>query len=511
MQGFLWTASIVGLLSASAVITCKDGTTCNNVRVIVQNPSDVTGVLKKYPRAQVIDFHGNLMETYQQPPAAQWQLLNLSYNLLTEDMFRNVNNWHLEVIDLTYNRLRTVSVPASVTDFIAERNQLHYMTIGRLSKLQRLILPKNQFESLKSFANLPNLQELDLSCNDLSELNVDQLPASLRTLKLARNHIHSISGSKSLQLLEYLDLSHNILTTFSESQIVFPSIRHLYLQNNKIVMWIDVEKANTYNTLQHVNLLENDWDCNNLKKVLIQINGKAIQGPRSGSKCLAEHNFICCTFADSPYADRLIKYRKQEFRALQEGTAQRLEGNVSCSQLEPNPCDGDDNLVYKVAGSAVSAAKSLAESSLNELEQTLQVEKNIVDRLEKNVTNYNKQYNEQSAVHADLVSYIRNQYSSVLPLDQQTLDGNLDEEVGKLQALFTHYERENENVKQQINAEERKNQDKLNEINILEREMEDLNYQKDRLTEEVAKRNATVNDYKAKIEKLNLQLAGKNN
>lgn len=504
LLGILWTASIAGLVSAKAVTNCLDSA-CNRVRVVVQDPRDVAAVAREFPRARVVDFHGNLLDAYQHPQAAQWQKLNISYNLLTQDMFWNVRSNSLEVVDLTYNQLQTVSIPLSVVEFIAERNQLHAIASDPRSKLQRLILPKNKFDSLRSFVNLPNLQELDLSCNDLEELIIDQLPASLQTLKLARNHIHRISGLRSLQSLEYLDLSHNLLTTVLDSHVMFPSVRKLYLQHNKIVMWMGESKINQ--PFQEVNLVDNDWDCKSLELVLAKMRGKATLGPESGDtvNCRRENNFICCTRVESPYADRLIKYRKQEFKALQEGTDKRLTGNYSCSQYEPNPCDGDDNLVYTVAGSAVNNAKSLAESSVKELEQTLVVEKNLVEKLERNVTSLREENDQLNAVHSDLVAYIGRQYSDALPSAEQRLKGKADE-VGKLQELFRYYERQNENIKQQINAEELRNQDKLNEISTLENEMEDLNYQRDRLAEEVAKRNATVIAYKAKIEALNKQL-----
>lgn len=500
MLGILWTASIAGFVSASAVINCLDQS-CNRVRVVVQNPRDIDEVPVETPRARDVDVHGNLLEWYQQPQAAQWRKLNLSYNMLTQDMFANSRGNSLEVVDLTYNRLKTVSVPSSVTEFIAERNQLHYITIAQQSRLQRLILPKNKFDSLNHIVNMPNLEELDLSCNDLDELKVDLLPSSLRALKLARNHIHSISGSKSLRSLEYLDLSHNILTTVLNSHILLPSVSYLYLQNNKIVMWMDEKEIK--NQFQEVNLLDNDWDCKNLDTVLKKMRGKTIQGPVSSANkdCRRENSYICCTTVDSPYADRLIKYRKQEFKALQEGTAQRLNGTNSCSKYEPNPCDGDDNLVYTVAGSAVSNAKSLAESSVKELEQTLNLEKNIVEKLERNVTSLNQENDDLSRVQADLVAYIRAQYEKALGVKGKG-DG-----IGELQELFRYYERANDDIKQEINKEERKNQDKLNEINTLEKEMDDLNYQKDRLAEEVAKRNSTVIGYKTRIEALQKQLA----
>lgn len=505
--GILWTALIAGLVSSSAVISCLDGNACKSVRVILQQPDDVYDVPQEYPQAQVVDFHGNLIESFGQPPRVEWKKLNLSYNLLAEvTLGGDIQNRYLEDVDLTYNQLKTVSVPSSVINFIAERNQLYDITFEPHSRLQRLILPKNQFQSLDKFSTLPQLQELDLSCNDLSTLPVDKLPATLRTLKLARNHIYVISGQfKSLYSLEYLDLSHNILTMFAEVQTFFPSVRKLYLQNNKIVMWVDVEKTN--NQFQEVNLLENDWHCPNLEKVLNKINHSAIQGSRSAeSSCKAKYKFICCSVVESPYADRLIKYRKQAFKALQIGANQSRGDNLSCSKYEHSPCDTDDNLVYKVAGSAVKDAKSLAKSSLEVLEQVLQQQKNIVDKTRANVQSFEGEIGKQSAKHADLVSYIGRQYTEALPPTEQSLKGRPNSEVEKLQQLFSYFDRENGNLKNEIDAEERRNKDKQDEVSTIEKEISDLQYQKDRLMEDVDKRNTTVNGYKAKIAALQQKL-----
>lgn len=506
LLGIVWTALTVGFVSSSAVITCVDRGTCNLLRVVLQDPNDVNEVLQKHPRAQEVDFHGNLLSEFQQPQAAQWKKLNLSYNLLDGDIFSNIRTSYIETVDLKYNRLIRVSVPPSVIDFLADGNQLFHITFEPQSKIQRLILPKNKFDSLKDFTMLRNLQELDLSCNDLSELTVDKLPVSLRKLKLARNHIHIISGVFTLQSLEYLDLSHNFLTTFFQSHIIFPNVQWLYLQYNKIVMWLDVK--NVKNTFQVVDLTENDWDCKNLRDVLKIINrNKVIEGsPSSDGNCKRDNHYICCLTVESPYADRLIKYRKQEFEALQKGIDLRKANNSSCSEYKHSPCDTDDDLVYKVARAAIKDTASLAKSNLQELEHTLQLQQNLVNKISANVKSFEADTQRQNDVHSKLVSYIERQYTEALPPEEQSLKGRSNEEVGKLQQLFSYFERENDKIKQLINEEERKNADKLDEIEVIEKEMEDLKYTKDRLMEDVNQRNTTVNSYKARIEALQKQL-----
>lgn len=502
--GILWVLSIVGLCSASAVIHCIDANQkCTKVRVVAQSPSDVSEVMQKYPRAELVDFHGNLLENLFDrniPSFAQWKVLNLSYNLLNDDVFERVQQTQLQVVDLTYNQLGRVSIPASVIEFIAERNKLFQVTIKSNDKLQRLILPKNEISSLAPFKNLRKLEELDLSCNKISEINTADIATmtSLKIIKLPRNHIHSISGINSIASLQYLDLSNNILTVFADSKTIFPNVKSLFLQNNKIVMWLPKPEAPA--GLNEISLENNDWDCNNLKSLLQTVNPTMIVARRTECETpLNNEQGICCKKAESPYADRLISYRKQEFKALQEGTHRQTGNTTTCDKYEPNPCDGDDNLVYQVAGAAVQNVESLARSNLQELDLQLKKEETLVNKIREDFKRSEQEHDSLSYEHSQLVTYINDMYN------QAKLEGSSDL-VKKLQDLFQDYENKNNLVKDQITAEERKNQDKLDEINRLETEAEDLNYRKSKLEEEVGNRNATVQGYNLQIERLKKRL-----
>lgn len=487
----LWIWSIIGVASAKEVVNCWDYPNCADIHAVVQGPQDVAAVIRGFANSRKVDFHGNLLsqfiDSYAQSPWVRWEKLNLSYNLLVDDFFVKLQNSQIKFVDITYNLLTTVTVPSSVVEFIAERNNLTSITINSRI-LERLILPKNKLDSLRQFKNLPRLTELDLSCNQLEKLYLDELSSmsSLAILNMANNRIHIVEGNRQFASLQYLDLSSNLLTIVDEPFASFPNIQHLYLQNNKIVLWFDSLPVPV--SLQKINIQNNDWECAKLNKLKQNIGNKMVLGSEN----------VNCTNADSPYADRVIKYRKQEFYALKTGAAQR-NGSIQCKDYKPNPCDGDDNRVYEVARSSMHSVENFAQQSMKQLQTELLREQNFKNSIEQQIATEQQKYDLLESVNLDLVKYINDEYKGA------RLSGKSDAAT-QLNEIFDHYERENAKLKNEIRAEEVRNQDKLNELTTVENDIDDLEYQKNNLLKELDQRNNTVMGYQAKIEELNKKL-----
>nr|XP_029708308.1 protein artichoke-like [Aedes albopictus] len=487
----LWIWSIIGLASAREVINCLDGNKCTDVHAVVQGPQDVAAVMRSHANSRKVDFHGNLLsqfiDSYAQSPWVRWEKLNISYNLLEDDFFGKLQSSQLKSVDITYNLLTTVTVLPSVVEFIAERNNLTSIIISS-RKLERLILPKNKLDSLRQFKNLPRLTELDLSCNQLEKLYLDELSSmsSLAILNMANNRIHIVEGNRQFESLQYLDLSSNLLTIVDEPFASFPNIQHLYLQNNKIVVWL--ESIPVPGSLQIINIHNNDWDCAKLDYLKKKILNKMTRGSEN----------VACTNASSPYADRVIKYRKQEFDALKVGAAQR-NGSIQCKDYKPNPCDGDDNRVYEVARSSMHSVENFAQQSMKQLQSELAREQNFEKSIEQQIATEQQKYDQLDRRNSDLVNYINNEYESA------QLSGESDAAT-QLNEIFEHYERKNAKLKNEIRAEEVRNQDKLNELTTVENDIEDLEYQKNNLLKELDQRNNTVIGYQNKIIELNSKL-----
>lgn len=483
---------IVGFATAREYINCLD-TPCYNIRAVVQGPQDVREVIQKKPKSKNVDLCGNLLAKFldysHQQPTVHWETLNISYNLLTDDIFHLFRSDNLKIVDITYNKLTQVTIVPSVIQFIAERNNLHNINI-QSRNLERLILPKNEIDSLRNFNNLPRLTELDLSCNKLKTLNVNELSTlkSLKTLKLANNGIHIVTGTTPFPLLDTIDLSNNILTTVDEAFNNFPNVKYLNLQGNKIVIWF-ANKINIYRSLSYINIEDNDWDCKSLKELEPKIVGKT-------SYVLDTSK---CTKADSPYAHRLIKYMKEEFNALQKGIALR-NGSLSCDSYKPSPCDGDDNRVYEVAGLAVQSAEGLVKQNIEQLKIALMQEENKVRSIQNEIDSSKQKNIELASKNDILIGYIDEQYRQVgLSGDSAPFD--------KLNKIFERYDNQYKEHKENIIFEERRNQDKLNEINTLQTEIDDEIYRKDELNQDLQTRNSTVIGYEKKIKELEKKLA----
>nr|XP_029712067.1 protein artichoke-like [Aedes albopictus] len=471
----LWIGSIIGLASAREVVNCLDGPKCADIHAAVQGPQDVARVMLHFANSRNVDFHGNhlsqLIDRNKQSFWVGWEKLNLSYNLLEDDFFAILRSRQLKFVDITYNLLTTVTVPPSVVEFIAERNNLTSITINSRI-LERLILPKNKLDSLRQFNNLPQLKELDLSCNQLEKLNLDELSSmsNLTILNMANNQIYIVEGSHQFASLQYLDLSNNLLTMVDEPFASFPNIKQLYLQNNKIVMWIhSVPKS-----LQQINIENNDWDCGNVNTLKQKIANKMVRGSEN----------IACINADSPYVARVIKYRKEEFYAHKTGAAQR-NGSFSCKDYKPNPCDGDDDRVYDVTKSSMYSVESFIKQTMKQLQGELAREQNYIYHIKYQIATEQQKYNQLESVNLDLVKYINDEYQYA------RLSGKSDP-ITQLNEIFEHYERENARWKNEIRAEEARNQDKLNELTTVEDDVEDLEYQKNNLLKELNECNRTL-------------------
>ncbi|XP_058465377.1 uncharacterized protein LOC131438953 [Malaya genurostris] len=493
----LWILFEVVTVSAGVTIDCEGQINC---RVLGQNQQDIQAALSKYPSAKQVDLHGNLLESFDAltlQSLTGLQVLNLSYNLLQEDVLRSIRNLQLKTVDLTYNQLTVVSVPSSVTTFIAKRNKLHHIVIPSNNALLELHLPMNQLESLNELKNIRNLVSLDLSCNRIRALDLgilSQVP-SLATLNLANNFINVLSLNVKLPNLRHLDLSNNILTVMDGAFSNIPKLTELHLQNNKIVMAIDIRQQ--HQNLKFADLTGNDWYCKSLEAFLT-LNPQATFSRDSASCPSGNFKNVCCSYALSPFADRLIQYRWQKFKALETGTGHRQSG-VSCAELKPSPCDGDDGLVYKVATSEANDAQSISRSKQQQLEDDIRRHQNQLRIAENRYSSLHRDVMGLSSSVKDLEGFISTEYEIA------GLQGE-GETSNQLRNIFQRYDEQYNQFKADINAEERTTGSKQIEITAVESQLQELEERKQRLLNDIGERNRTVTGYLQQIDGLNKRI-----
>ncbi|XP_053688982.1 uncharacterized protein LOC128738131 [Sabethes cyaneus] len=489
---------VVGIVvSNNVVINCSD----NSCRLLGQDMVAIANELTNHRSVRDLDLHGNLLQNFHANILMQLnnlQSLNLSYNLLEEDVLTNIHNSQLKSIDVTYNNLSFVTVPPSVEQFSAVRNKLYFITVPSGNRLSKLMLSMNKFENLDNFRSMKLLTDLDLSCNRITSLDFQTLTTlkSLEYLNLANNYINTISGAPNLPKLKHIDLSNNWLVEVDVNFHAAVNLKTLLLQNNKIVFFPG--KINP--SMKEMQLFGNDWHCPSLQKFL---NGARFSYERDQKYCPspANVNGLCCSTLESPTAARLIEYRQNKFRALQDFENQP-NPNVQCSEVQRGPCDGDDELVYTIASSTlkVSHSSSFVKSEQDNLKRKLVQQINLVTR---------------ASQHAEFLKVEINKYGNQLDslkalIDSEYQNTNLsgtNNFIEKLNSIFAKYEDTNTEVKARIRQAETEKQKKKEEITKLNDEKHTISSKMDQLKAVMDKRNKTVIDYNNRIAVLNNKLS----
>lgn len=483
---------VVSLASSKAVISCKDKETCRNLRIITSNSNEIPRGLTQYRHsAESIDLHGNLMERFSGQDvgsASRLKALNLSYNLLQGDL-QGIGNL-VQEIDLTYNQFKHVTVPKGVKKFVAVRNKLSRVIFAG-SSVEELNLSKNQLDRIPDINGQYKMVALDLSCNEISEVNFDTFPWSLRSLNLANNRIYQTSGEVALNSLQYLDMSSNILTIVDKSFNSVPNVQELYMQNNEIVM-ITTDK--TFSSLRNIDLRENDWDCNSLKGFFDKNNLRTVPDIPSCKYGNLGNNGLCCIQSSAPYADRVIRYNKRQHEALQNSSTFQQHGPI-CANYKPSPCDGDDKKVYEVANAAANDIQSLVAQDKEALQGILNQQRNLLENKRKEKTRIDSENYQLQTTLNDLTGYIGKLYQD----EGFQVPANPAEQ---LKQIFAKRDADNKATLEQVNEEERKLQNLLTDIARIEEESQDLVERKNRLQGDINARNATVIEHEKKIKEL---------
>jgi len=128
----------------------------------------------------------------------------------------------------------TAPLPVTLRSLDASRNALSSMQgVGRLVRLEQLLLEQNQIEEIAELTQLASLAVLGLGHNLVRGQSL-HLPPSLRELHLGHNQIDSLASLPPLPQLQTLDASHNQLTALAELHTKCPVLTELRLGYNQL-------------------------------------------------------------------------------------------------------------------------------------------------------------------------------------------------------------------------------------------------------------------------------------
>ncbi|XP_058829001.1 protein artichoke isoform X2 [Topomyia yanbarensis] len=290
------------------------------------------------------------------------------------------NNGHLERFDASRNSIVDISAKAF-------RNS---------RSLQTLDLSGNKLRELpESLSGLSELQEIDVSFNQLTELTPTVLASwrNLEELKASNNKVNQLhQGSlRNLPLLQYLDLSSNELTILEHGSLRnLPELQELVLADNKLVelkdrVFEDLPSLQAVhlqqNNLQYIspytfyrspsivylNLSANQFrslDSVGLRSIrnleVLDLTGnlikKIIPNPLRGLDWLVElklDNNVICGIQGEPFSSmprlRVLSMRNNRMSRVPEPIFRNLRSNIAILDVDGNPLDCSCDMLWYLA------------------------------------------------------------------------------------------------------------------------------------------------------------------
>jgi len=199
----------------------------------------------------------------------------------------------LETLDLSKNQIKL-----SLTDIGRLLSLPKTLKTLNLNTNQITNIPKNAFLALKQ--SLPNLQKLDISNNQITDLDNITMFENLNFLQASGNKIRSIPSSiQNLKKLEYLYLGNNELEVINPALSSLQSLQLLALNNNKI--WRIPENLTYLVNLRTLHLHYNEIAV--IPAGLV--NGIGNPGQNSPKTCHVQE----ITLRGNPLLDKFVKSR----------------------------------------------------------------------------------------------------------------------------------------------------------------------------------------------------------
>lgn len=218
----------------------------NNVSLIEENSFPSTVNKLHIGENKIRSLNGTLRRLTD----LEWLFMNYNELDSLEGELPEVRpNKRMTMLHASYNRIS--SLPQELNYFAAldilslGGNQIKYLggAFANAKKLRYLELFHNRLERLdtEDFANLKNLEDVQLQFNFLTHLNKSLLPLkNLRRLNVSHNELTVFSPSeiRGLMKLNSADFSHNSISEISAKEVncVEPSAKvdELYLQFNNL-------------------------------------------------------------------------------------------------------------------------------------------------------------------------------------------------------------------------------------------------------------------------------------
>ncbi|XP_057328599.1 protein artichoke [Microplitis mediator] len=256
--------------------------------------------------------------------------LHVSYNTLTELPGSLHGLTSLEVLDLSFNKLNTLSSD----------------TLSSLTSLLELKLVRNKIKELRegAFNRLPRLSFIDLENNDLRVIErnaIKNLP-ELQAIRLGKNRIQMIptGAFTDLPLLQSAEMQDNRIQEIAIN--AFINVPNLLLLNLSYNLLPSLEHAGISN-LRSLEVL--DLSHNRLTRV----SSENLATLEWLVELKMDHNRIC-GIQGSPFDNmprlRVLSMRSNRMSSISENVFKRLRSNIAVLDIDGNPLSCSCGMIW---------------------------------------------------------------------------------------------------------------------------------------------------------------------
>lgn len=182
-----------------------------------------------------------------------------------------------ETINISNTNLRECFVPYNAIILRADHNRIDSIVFDELpnTELRELYLNHNKINSTDFLFDLEDLQIIDLSHNELGQINekvFEKMP-KLTTLNIAYNKLVTIDTTflKSTDKLTHLDISNNLLSGLFKLNVKAVALSVLNIANNNFTLIQHNLKTQTPN-LTSIDMNGNHYYCDDLASMILFLN-----------------------------------------------------------------------------------------------------------------------------------------------------------------------------------------------------------------------------------------------
>ncbi|CAL6057823.1 Conserved_hypothetical protein [Hexamita inflata] len=199
------------------------------------------------------------------------QCLDISDNQITNiDRLSKLSN--LKILYLNGNYIENISELSKLNklqqlDLSNNQGDSNLIElISSLTNLEQVNISSNNIENINVLSNLTNLQQLNISNNQISSINSLKSLINLRELNISSNQILNIDALANLKNLQILDISHNekisnykplcgLISLYNLNIMQNPNFQTQMLSAEDIQSLIKLKKLNlSYNIIKNTNI-----------------------------------------------------------------------------------------------------------------------------------------------------------------------------------------------------------------------------------------------------------------